>query len=249
MFKNRNDMKIFCIRVKTIALVLMYVLFCACQESAQDKEYVLYVVDPYVNQVSMHWKTEKGEAIRTLGRLKEELEIKQQKLLFAMNGGMFEQDYAPKGLYIEDFKQLRALDTLQGAGNFYLQPNGVFYLTKNKTAHIVKTTEFKDTESIQFATQSGPLLVIDNQLNKQFTPNSTNLNIRNGVGVKANGEIVFAMSKDQVNFYTFAQLFKNLGCKNALYLDGFVSRAYLPSKNWSQLEGDFGVIIGVSESH
>jgi len=30
-----------------------------------------------------------------------------------------------------------------------------------------------------------------------------------------------------------------------LYLDGFVSRTYLPSQNWEQLDGGFGVIIGV----
>lgn len=40
---------------------------------------------------------------------------------------------------------------------------------------------------------------------------------------------------------------KKKGCKNALYLDGFVSRTYLPEKNWSQLDGNFGVIIGVTE--
>jgi hypothetical protein len=41
--------------------------------------------------------------------------------------------------------------------------------------------------------------------------------------------------------------FKDLGCKNALYLDGFVSRAYLPEKNWIQTDGNFGVMIGVTE--
>jgi uncharacterized protein YigE (DUF2233 family) len=39
-----------------------------------------------------------------------------------------------------------------------------------------------------------------------------------------------------------------MGCRNALYLDGFVSRCYLPEKNLTQLDGDFGVMIGVVES-
>ena len=38
---------------------------------------------------------------------------------------------------------------------------------------------------------------------------------------------------------------KNQGCKNALYLDGFVSRDYAPSENWQQIDGNFGVMIGV----
>ena len=40
---------------------------------------------------------------------------------------------------------------------------------------------------------------------------------------------------------------KSWGVKNALYLDGFVSRAYLPQQNWTQTDGNFGVIIGVTE--
>ena len=51
------------------------------------------------------------------------------------------------------------------------------------------------------------------------------------------------MSKKTINFYDFASYFKSKGCKNALYLDGFVSRTYLPSKKWTQIDGNFGVII------
>jgi uncharacterized protein YigE (DUF2233 family) len=55
------------------------------------------------------------------------------------------------------------------------------------------------------------------------------------------------MSKKEVNLYEFAKYFKDAGCKNALYLDGFVSRTYLPEKDWIQIDGNFGVIIGVTE--
>ncbi len=43
-------------------------------------------------------------------------------------------------------------------------------------------------------------------------------------------------------------IFKTLGCINALYLDGFVSRMYLPEEKWMQTDGDFGVLIGVTEN-
>ena len=48
----------------------------------------------------------------------------------------------------------------------------------------------------------------------------------------------------KINFYDFATYFKSLGCENALYLDGFVSKTYLPEKDWKQTNGRFGVIIG-----
>jgi uncharacterized protein YigE (DUF2233 family) len=58
---------------------------------------------------------------------------------------------------------------------------------------------------------------------------------------------MFAISRKEVSFYDFALYFKNSGCRNALYLDGFVSRMYLPEKNIEHLDGEFGVIIGVTE--
>jgi len=90
------------------------------------------------------------------------------------------------------------------------------------------------------------MLVIDGDINPAFKQGSNNLNIRNGVGILPDGKIVFAMSKEQISFYDFAGYFKSQGCKNALYLDGFVSQTYLPEKSWIQTDGNFGVIIGVT---
>lgn len=73
------------------------------------------------------------------------------------------------------------------------------------------------------------------------------MNIRNGVGILPGNKILFAMSKEEINFYDLATYFKKMGCKNALYLDGLVSRIYLPEKHWIQTDGNFGVIIGVTE--
>jgi uncharacterized protein YigE (DUF2233 family) len=56
------------------------------------------------------------------------------------------------------------------------------------------------------------------------------------------------MSKEPVNFYDFAEYFQKMGCKNALYLDGLVSRTYLPEQSSFQLDGNFGVIIAFAES-
>ncbi|WP_228413757.1 phosphodiester glycosidase family protein [Chryseobacterium sp. CH21] len=195
----------------------------------------------------MYWKNDKGEILKSIDHLNHYVQAKNKKLVFAMNGGMFEPDNAPKGLYIENFKILKSIDTLQGAGNFYLQPNGILYITQNNHAGIIETKKYRQNKSIRYATQSGPILITNGKINPIFQEKSKNMNIRNGVGILENGELIFAMSKKEISFYDFAQHFKSLGCKEALYLDGYVSRTYLPEKNWSQQDGNFGVIIGVTE--
>ncbi|MFM9986534.1 MAG: phosphodiester glycosidase family protein, partial [Flavobacteriales bacterium] len=147
----------------------------------------------------------------------------------------------------ENGKVYHQLNTADGNGNFHLKPNGVFYLTKNRKAAICSTPEFAMSESIAYATQSGPMLIHRGKIHDAFKKGSKNLNIRNGVGILPDGKVVFAMSKTEVNFYDFAMYFSDLGCKDALYLDGFVSRTYLPSQNWIQTDGDFGVMIAVTE--
>ena len=67
--------------------------------------------------------------------------------------------------------------------------------------------------------------------------------IRNGVGVLPNGKLLFAISKEPIRFYDFANFFKKAGCRNALYLDGFISRIYLPSQEITNQDFIFGIII------
>jgi len=129
-----------------------------------------------------------------------------------------------------------------------MKPNGIFYITNEDKAFVVKTEDFKNNSKVKFATQSGPMLLINGAIHSSFNKASTNLNIRNGVGILPNNEVIFAMSKKEVSFYEFAEFFKNKGCRNALYLDGFVSRTYCPSENSYQLDGDFGVIIGITKN-
>jgi uncharacterized protein YigE (DUF2233 family) len=163
-----------------------------------------------------------------------------------MNGGMYGLDQSPKGLFIENGQVRSQLDTSSGNGNFYIKPNGVFYISNSAVPAICDTKNFQDDGKIKYATQSGPMLVIDGSVPATFKQGSINLNVRNGVGLLPNGNVVFAISKVPVNFYDFASYFKSMGCREALYLDGFVSRMYLPGKNWTQTDGDLGVIIAVT---
>ncbi len=217
--------------------------FTLSKSLTEEDRFIDHRVDLKKQNLQFYWKDEKGQLYRSLDGLKQSLEAKGKKLLFATNGGMYQTDNSPLGLYIENGKVLNQLNTKNATGNFYLKPNGVFYITTDNKAYICTTEAFKNNSKIKYATQSGPMLVIDGKLHSAFQKNSTNLNIRNGVGVLPDGKIMFVMSKKEINFYDFATYFQNAGCKYALYLDGFVSRTYLPEKNWSQTDGDFGIII------
>jgi uncharacterized protein YigE (DUF2233 family) len=168
------------------------------------------------------------------------------ELAFAMNAGMFHRDLAPVGLYIESGTQTAPLVTRAGPGNFGLRPNGVFCIAD--TLRIVESSTFAaEKPNCRFATQSGPMLVINGALHPKFLPNSDSLNIRNGVGVSADGsEAVFAISNTPVNFHQFARLFRDaLHLPNALYFDGSISRLYAPTLGRHDAGFPMGPIVGV----
>lgn len=236
--------------IKQLSLLLLLTVglltFTSTQGSIND-QILSYTVDTKTQDLQFHWKDENGEILKSIQNLKNYIERKNSTLIFAMNGGMFDKDYSPQGLFIQNEKTLTHIDTAGGYGNFYLKPNGVFYIAPDNTPFICKTNDFKHDKRIKYATQSGPMLIIDGQIHSAFKIGSKNMNIRNGVGILPDGKVVFAISKNNINFYDFARYFQSLGCKNALYLDGFVSRTYLPEKDWIQLDGNFGVQISVTE--
>ncbi|HVE59128.1 MAG TPA: phosphodiester glycosidase family protein [Pyrinomonadaceae bacterium] len=228
---------------------LLVLSFSSCASKQDSGEnFAAFIVDPTAANIKFFWQDDEQKVLGSIGNLKKYVECSGQKLHFAMNGGMFMENRRPLGLYIEDGKTLAPLNTRESAeGNFYLQPNGVFYIRADRRAFVVPTRDFKDDKQIKYATQSGPMLVLDGEINQAFKPDSTNLNIRNGVCVTRDEHVVFAISRREVNFYDFAEYFKKLGCRNALFLDGFVSRMYAPEQNIAQTDGDFGVIIGITD--
>lgn len=235
-------------------LLFPFILAAACIISfsffapKEDNSILSFEVNPAVHELKMYLNQADGSNYKSIGALKAALESRGEELIFAMNGGMYMEDLRPLGLYIENGEVLRPLNLRTNAnGNFYLQPNGVFYLTKGQKAEVVSSEHFALADNINYATQSGPMLLIEGEYHPAFNQGSSNLNIRNGVGILPNGNVLFALSKTPINFYDFATFFKERGCRNALYLDGFVSRAYLPSLEWTQVGGNFGVIIGVCE--
>ncbi|MBO9732502.1 MAG: phosphodiester glycosidase family protein [Chitinophaga sp.] len=227
--------------MKVVLLALLSLV--SLSSLAQDK-IISYRV---TNQQSIHfyWKLSPTQPFSTIEQLKAHVAAKKDTLVFAMNGGMFKPDYSPVGLYIRRQQVITPLNTTSETGNFGMQPNGVFYLTTENVGVVCITAAFHNDGHIRYATQSGPMLVIDGAIHPAFKAGSTNLNIRNGVGILPDGSVLFAISRDPINFYDFALFFKEQGCKNALYLDGAISQMYYPAKDMLQADGKFGVIIGV----
>jgi uncharacterized protein YigE (DUF2233 family) len=189
-----------------------------------------------------------GAPLRTFDALERMLAAQGKRLAFAVNAGMFHASRAPVGLLVEQRREVGPLNTSGGAGNFFLKPNGVFFVNA-KGAGVAETDAFARTRGdTVLATQSGPLLVIGGRLHPKLNPNSTSRFIRNGVGVDDAGTVVFATSSSPMTLHEFAVAFRDtLKCPNALYLDGSVSSIYAPTLNERIQRADLGPIIAVVE--
>jgi uncharacterized protein YigE (DUF2233 family) len=199
--------------MKIISFLLLWTLvLCSCNSSCNIKDdscILSYTINPNNQELKLYWKNNQGENYLNFEKLKNELEKTNQELVFAMNGGMFQKNLSPVGLFIEEGIIKRKINKVKDAeGNFYYQPNGIFILTENNKAIVCKTTDYEDYRNIKYATQSGPMLLIDDDINPIFTQGSKNLNIRNGVGILSDGSALFAISKRKINFYDFAFFFK-----------------------------------------
>lgn len=208
---------------------------------------VVYV-DVRRDEIGIHWRAPSGARFGSLGALRDTLAGRGRALLFATNAGMFAPDFTPVGLYVEGGRTRVPLNAGDSTGNFYLKPNGVFFVAGD-SVRVAETSEYlrRQPTGVTLATQSGPLLVQGGRIHPAFRPSSPNLNIRSGVGVRDGHTAVFAISRDEVDFHTIATLFRDvLRCQDALFLDGAISRMYVPALRRLDSDGDFAGILSVS---
>ncbi|PTX02821.1 phosphodiester glycosidase family protein [Pararhodobacter aggregans] len=188
-----------------------------------------------------------GQRFGSFARIDAALNAEGAHLVFAMNAGMYHPDRAPVGLYVEEGERRAGLVTREGPGNFGLLPNGVFCFGDGTLAVIESRRFAEEAPACRFATQSGPMLVIDGALHPRFLPDSDSLNLRNGVGVSADGQTAFFVISDQpVTFHRFARFFRDeLGVPDALYFDGRISRLYAPELGRDDWGVPMGPVVGL----
>jgi uncharacterized protein YigE (DUF2233 family) len=205
-------------------------------------------VDLKNEQLSLFWRDEAAHPYRQFSALRDALESHGKQLLFAMNGGMYQPDFSPVGLFVADGRELASLNRHTGSGNFSQQPNGVFLVVANAARVITTDDYWREKPKPSLATQSGPMLVHEGQIttSEVMNPNSQWRKIRNGVCAPSPDTVVFVISESAVTFYEFASYFReSLQCHEALYLDGSISSLYAPGVNREDHGADMGPILGV----
>jgi uncharacterized protein YigE (DUF2233 family) len=188
-----------------------------------------------------------GEPLRSFEALKAQLGPDASRVAFAMNAGMFGEDGRAVGLLIENGARKHGVNTAGGSGNFHMKPNGVLSVESDGTMHVEATEEYiRHDREPQWATQSGPMLVIDGELHPQITPDGPSHYIRNGVGLKDPHTAYFVISGAPVSFGKLARFFRNaLHCRSALYFDGSVSSLWAPSLDREDDRHELGPMVVV----
>jgi uncharacterized protein YigE (DUF2233 family) len=217
-----------------------------------------FIADPEEHVLRLHGQGEtviRGKEVpfNTLSNIQENLVSKQQDVLMLTNGGMFTRTFSAEGLLIIDTQEIEAIDTGNSEQflNFYFKPNGIFYLEKNQFK-ILETMRFHQAYMAgdinpAFATQSGPMLLLDGKIHDGFSKASKSEKIRSGVGELSNGRVIFIVSQTQLTFYDFSSLFQNMfSVREALFLDGAISKVYIKNLISSGMDHKFGPVISVS---
>ncbi|MGD0642814.1 MAG: phosphodiester glycosidase family protein [Roseiarcus sp.] len=209
--------------------------------------YTICTFDARRDEIRLYWKDSAGKPFGGFDALAQTLSARGRTLRFATNAGMFEADQSPVGLFVEDGKRKHRADTREGGSNFHLKPNGIFWIGDG-AAGVMETSRYlANPPPARFATQSGPMLVMDGHIHPKILPTGTSEKIRNGVCVRDGAITVFAISEEPVTFHAFARLFLDaLGCPDALFLDGSVSSLYAPDLKRDDDFTPLGPIVGVT---
>ena len=161
----------------------------------EGRRYVVCNIDARRHEITISWRGARNAPYGTIGNYLRELrQDERSHLMFAMNAGMYESDLRPVGLLIERGKELSKVNIGDGVGNFYWKPNGIFFVGKRNVG--IRTTDLylADPPEVEYATQSGPMLVLNGAIDGQMLASTSSRNIRNAVGVQDEHTAIFAIS-------------------------------------------------------
>ena len=210
---------------------------CRAQPIAGARYRVCEVPPAEVRRLQLVARYGAGRPVRTIARVDSLVRARGERLLFATNAGLYERVDSATGMLVADGgRTYSRLNRSAGppnpcsVANFYCPPNGVFFVAGER-ASVLSTADFArrpaSAAAPRIAAQSGPLLVRRGALARAFPPESRSRVVRNGVGVRADGTVVFAIADTRVTFHHFATAFRDvLRCPDALFLDGAISQLY-----------------------
>jgi uncharacterized protein YigE (DUF2233 family) len=206
--------------------------------------------EPERHRIRMTLGPADGEPYRSFSAMAADRPGDVPSVAFAMNGGMFDAEGQPVGYYVSGGRRLTVLNENEGPGNFHLKPNGVFFGSAGREWRVLDSESFaaEVTTRPEFATQSGPMLVIDGELHEAFDADGESLKLRNGVGVDRAGRAHFVVSEAPVSFGKFARYFRDVArTPNALFLDGSVSALWDPANDRMDAPAPLGPLIVVEK--
>lgn len=198
--------------------------------------YQVVRIDLQQADLRMYWRDDAGRPFGSLAALDEWLRARGETLLAATNAGIFYRTRQPAGLHVERGRELRPLNASptppagEKPGNFFYQPNGVFYVDRDGTARIVETGFARASiPRMREATQSGPLLLRDGKIH--WLAGRADVS-RNAVAVCSPRQVALVFAPDGASVRALATFIRDeLGCRDALYLDGTISGLRVPSAN------------------
>lgn len=196
----------------------------------EGKRFTECIAVPGKHRIDMKITGSDGTIYRGFARLAADIDT--SRVVFAVNGGMYDVRSRPIGYYAESAKRLYPLNTRDAGGNFYLKPNGVFFGDADGKWQVMTSEDFATIVNRRpsFGTQSGPMLLIGGELHPKIAADGTSLKLRNGVGVDAAGRAHFVISNEPVAFGTLARFLRDqAGARDALFLDGTVSALWDPA--------------------
>ncbi|EXL09061.1 phosphodiester glycosidase family protein [Aquamicrobium defluvii] len=197
-----------------------------CRDVAfEGRTHIVCELDPAAHDIRIVHEDVNGKPFGSLLAFDAEMAGQGNTPLLSMNAGMYHKDLSPVGILVDDGREKTPLNLDDGEGNFFMKPNGVFMVGRDGRAAVMESSVYAQTlPDTLYATQSGPMLVIDGKIHPRFEPDGTSRYIRNGVGIDMQGRVVVAISRKPVSLGSFARLFRDeLGCRNALFLDGAIS--------------------------
>lgn len=172
------------------------------------------------SRIKIVWKDSKDIPFMLFKNVQKEY----PNAIFMTSAGKSTKSHHPIGLYVEKGKRLSGMYPISNPKtSTELTPLGTFVIKKGK-AYISTSLNQQDYKDVDYALQANPMLVSEGKINKQL-PKGKAI-IRNGVGIKRDGNVYFACLK--MGYREFAEHFIQQDCISALHLSDEKPECWFP---------------------